>query len=92
MTSNQKHHLYILVCHDETFYTGITDNLAQTLEEHKAGLTPYVAPRLPCCLVYTETHQSKWDAYKRENQIRRMSQAKKLQLIRKAMDEARADA
>jgi putative endonuclease len=90
--NQQKHHLYILVCHDDTLYTGTTDNLSETLEDHKAGLTPYVASRLPCCLIYTETHQSKWEAYKRENKIRRMSQSQKLQLIRKAMDEAREHA
>lgn len=92
MSATNKHHLYILVCHDDTLYTGTTANLAQTMEEHKAGLTPYVAPRLPCCLVYTETHRSKWEAYRRENQIRRMSQTQKLQLIRRAMDESRESA
>ncbi len=89
MALNRNYHLYILVCQDDTLYTGITNDLPRTMEDHRAGLTPYVAPRLPCCLVYTESHQSKWIAWKRENRIRKMSQTQKLQLIRRAMDESR---
>lgn len=92
MQDGRKYYLYILVCHDDTLFTGITSNLSQTLEDHRSGKTAYVASRLPCCLVYAEEHKSKWTAWKRENQIRSMSQVRKLQFIRKAMDQHRLSA
>jgi putative endonuclease len=92
MEDSLRYFLYILVCHDDTLFTGITTNLAKTLEEARSGKNPYVASRLPCCLVYTETHKSKWAAWKREQQIRNMSQTRKLQVIRRAMDQDRLSA
>jgi len=40
--------LYVLSCADESFYTGITNNLAKRLQSHKTGkASKYTRSRLP---------------------------------------------
>jgi putative endonuclease len=86
------YHIYVLLCQDETLFTGVTKNLPRTIAEQRSGRgDSYVAGRLPCTLVFTEKHSSRWRAWKRERQIRRMSQERKMKYIRRAMDVGRSD-
>lgn len=74
--------LYILECFDNSFYTGITNNLDRRLKEHngkKGG--SYTRIRIPTKLVYKEEYQSKSEALKRELQIKDWTRKKKLALI-----------
>ncbi|WP_223275948.1 GIY-YIG nuclease family protein [Algoriphagus aquimarinus] len=46
--------VYILKCYDDSFYTGVTDNLYRRLAEHNEGLDPfcYTVKRRPLELVF----------------------------------------
>jgi putative endonuclease len=74
--------MYILKCSDETFYTGSTKNLSKRLLEHSSGMgSKYTQKRLPVVLVYFEYFNRIDDAFYREKQIQKWSNAKKQALI-----------
>ena len=75
--------LYILLCKDDTFYTGITDDLERRLAMHRAGKgAKYTRGRSPLILVYKEECQSHSDALKRECFIKKLKRAEKEELIK----------
>lgn len=74
--------VYILLCADDTLYTGITTNLSQRIEIHNSGKgAKYTRGRLPAQLVYQEECPDKSAALRRELEIKRLSRREKLQLI-----------
>ena len=74
--------MYILLCEDNTYYTGSTIDLDKRLKEHMAGKgANYTSTRLPVQLVYMESYKRVSDAFKREKQIQRWSHEKKQALI-----------
>jgi putative endonuclease len=74
--------VYILRCADDTLYTGSTNDLAAREAKHNAGRgAKYTAPRCPVRIVYSESHESRSAAQKREAQIKRLSRAQKVALI-----------
>jgi putative endonuclease len=77
--------VYILHCSDNTYYTGITNNLARRLAEHESGKykTSYTYPRRPVVLVYYQQFNSPVTAIRFEKKIKKWSQAKKQALIDK---------
>jgi putative endonuclease len=77
------YYIYLLHCTNNTFYTGITNNLRRRLFEHRNGLSQFTKGRLPVNLVYYETANSRSEARKREIVIKDMSQKKKQELIKK---------
>ena len=75
--------LYILLCKDDTFYTGITDDLKRRLAMHRAGKgAKYTRGRSPLILVYKEECQSHSDALKRECFVKKLKRAEKEELIK----------
>ena len=75
---------YILLCKDNTLYTGWTNDLAKRLAAHQAGRgSKYTKARLPVQLVYTECFKEKKQAMRREWEIKQLSRAEKLALIEK---------
>ncbi|MBP9812200.1 GIY-YIG nuclease family protein, partial [Candidatus Gracilibacteria bacterium] len=61
------HVVYILKCHDRTYYTGYTNNLEKRIQTHNAGKgAKYTRGRLPVRLIYSETYESESEARKRE--------------------------
>lgn len=76
-------YVYILKCNDGTFYTGVTNNLSRRFQEHEAAFheNSYTAQRLPIELVYHTEIFGPLTAIKKEKQIKKWSQAKKLALI-----------
>ena len=50
-------YVYILKCSDNTYYTGVTNNIERRLYEHNEGLilNCYTHPRRPVILVFSET-------------------------------------
>lgn len=73
---------YLLQCADGTLYTGITNDLDRRLAAHNAGkASKYTRGRLPVGLLYTEPHQDRAAASRREVEIKKMSRAGKLALI-----------
>ena len=73
---------YILKCADGTLYTGWTNDLEKRCEAHNSGKgSKYTRSRCPVKLVYFESFETKQEAQSREFAIKRMSRAKKQELI-----------
>ncbi len=84
MTSTPKPwHVYILLCKDNSLYTGITTDLPRRLRQHNTTTdgAKYTRGRRPVTLVYTESFPTRSLASRREHVIKRMTADKKRQLI-----------
>ena len=74
--------VYIVVCADNTLYTGIAKNIEARIAQHNSGKgAKYTRARLPVTMVYHEDCNTQSDALKREYAIKQLSRSKKLQLI-----------
>ena len=74
--------VYMLKCVDTSLYTGITVDLERRLDEHSKGKGgKYTKHRGPFTLVFTERHETRSQALKREAAIKAMTRAEKLDLI-----------
>ena len=75
--------VYILLCSDGSFYTGVTNDLKRRKQEHDDGINDgaYTADRRPVKLVYIEENRYVNNAIAREKQIKRWSRVKKIALI-----------
>ncbi|MCC3860306.1 GIY-YIG nuclease family protein [Pseudemcibacter aquimaris] len=75
--------LYILKCNDDTFYTGITNNLEKRISDHESGIgAKYTRGRGPFEIAYTEKHANRNDASKREYEIKKLNRSDKETLIK----------
>jgi len=69
---------YILLCNDGSYYTGHMDNLERRLTEHQHGeIDSYTSTRLPVKLVYSESFNSRDDAFRAERKIKGWTRKKK---------------
>jgi putative endonuclease len=76
--------LYILECSDDSFYTGISNNIEKRIKEHNSGKgSKYARAKLPVALIYSETFDSKSQALKREIEVKRLTRIQKEQLVGK---------
>ncbi len=77
--------IYILQCSDESYYTGVTNNIEKRFYEHQNGLIEncYTHGRRPVKLVCVESFRDIREAIAREKQIKRWKRVKKEALIRK---------
>ena len=74
--------LYILKCSDETFYTGITNNLERRLKMHQAGkASRYTRTRGPVEMLYSETCGDRSSALIRECEVKEWPRQKKEKLV-----------
>ncbi len=66
------YHVYILECSNNTFYTGVTNNLNRRLAEHHEALDPfcYTARRRPLELVFVQDFQEIKEAIAFEKQVK----------------------
>ncbi|WP_194850799.1 GIY-YIG nuclease family protein [Nonlabens antarcticus] len=79
--------MYILLCSDESYYTGSTNNLEKRLIEHQSGLgANHTKQRLPVTLLYFEEFERIHLAFYREKQIQDWSRVKKEALIQGLTD------
>ncbi len=77
-----RYFVYILSCSDGTLYVGSTSNLIERERWHNEGRgAKYTACRRPVRVVYSEAHESRSAAEKREAQLKHWSHAKKQALI-----------
>ena len=73
--------VYILECNDGTLYTGWTNDIDKRFKAHNDGKgAKYTKGRRPLKLVYLEELETKSEALKRENKIKKMTKDKKRQL------------
>lgn len=82
-TQQEAFYVYIILCNDESYYTGLTDDLMRRFEEHVNGTyeSCYTFKRRPLILKYYETIPFLKDAVERERQLKGWSKAKKKALI-----------
>jgi putative endonuclease len=75
--------VYILRCADDTYYTGITNDLDARVKAHNDGTgAKYTKPRTPVKIVYQEECLDRSAASKREYAIKRLSRNDKTELIK----------
>ncbi len=74
--------VYILKCCDDSYYTGITNNLAKRFQDHQNGTgAKYTRGRGPFTVIYQETHRDRSAASKREYFIKNLTRKQKIMLI-----------
>jgi putative endonuclease len=64
---------------DFSFYVGQCDDLDKRMSKHFDGMSKYTASKRPWRLVYFEMYDSRSEAMKRENQIKKMKSKKFIQ-------------
>jgi putative endonuclease len=84
--------VYIILCSDNSFYTGITTDLERRFRQHaEGGGAKYFRGRQPIKVVYFETCHNRSSAARRELLIKAMGRADKEILVsRQAMDRFKA--
>lgn len=83
MLMKNEHFVYILKCHDGSYYTGYTNCLERRLEDHQKGkAAKYTRGRRPVVLVYHEKVQDKSVGLKREHEIKKLTRTEKTMLIK----------
>ncbi len=75
-------YVYILLCEDNSLYTGITNNLEKRFSEHldRKG-SKYTRSHKPLKIIYQENFSTKSQALKREIEIKSWNREKKLKVI-----------
>ncbi len=77
------YYVYIILCEDNTLYTGITTDPKRRLKEHKEGTgAKYTRAHGALEMVYLEEAPDRAEASKREAAIKKMSREAKLRLIK----------
>ncbi|KIH77316.1 putative endonuclease [Geoalkalibacter ferrihydriticus] len=74
--------VYIILCSDNSLYTGISTDPERRMAQHLAGTgAKYFRGRTPLRLVYLESGHDRGSAGRREAQIKRLPLTAKRQLI-----------
>lgn len=75
--------VYILLCEDNSLYTGSTNNLEKRFLDHQNGRGGrYTRSHKPVKLIYTEELATKSEALKREIEIKSWSRRSKINDLR----------
>ncbi len=78
-----KWYIYIVLCKDNSLYTGIATDITRRIKEHNNGKgAKSLRGKLPVKLVYNEQFFSRSSASKREFEIKKLERIDKLKLIR----------
>lgn len=75
--------LYVVLCSDNTLYTGVTTDIDRRVYEHnntRKG-AKYTRSRRPVTLIHEESHDSRSSAQKAEYRIKKLKRVKKLEYI-----------
>ena len=84
---DRSHFMYVLICADETLYTGYTIDLQKRIEAHNAGKgAKYTAARSPVRLLAHAAFETKHEAMSAEYHFKQLSRAEKLSLIERASE------
>jgi putative endonuclease len=75
----KRYYVYMVLCSDESFYVGITNNLEFRIAQHNFGWNPtsYTHERRPVRLVHSSEFANVDDAIRWEKQLKGWSRAKK---------------
>jgi putative endonuclease len=81
--------VYIILCTDDSLYTGITNNIQARLSQHNDQRgAKYFRGRKPHRIVYLETGHTRSSASQREAQIKKLRRVQKERLIASGINEA----
>jgi putative endonuclease len=78
--------VYILLCSDDTFYTGVTTNINKRLRQHNGEIVwwaKYTRIRQPVQIIYTDVFNTRSEACKEESRIKKLTRAEKEKLIKR---------
>lgn len=88
--------VYLLLCSDGTYYTGITTDVARRLRQHNGELVGgarYTRNKRPVKLAYAEPVENRSLAGQREHQLRKLPARQKAALHREFINQnANSDA
>ncbi len=77
--------VYMLETEKGTIYTGITTDVLRRYNEHLTGIAghgaKYTNANKPVKILYTKEYETKSEAMKEEYRIKRLTRAKKLELV-----------
>jgi putative endonuclease len=74
--------VYIILCSDNSLYTGITNNVMRRFEQHKTHKgAKFFYSRKPLKIVFCEYGHTRSSAAKREVAIKQLKRSEKLALI-----------
>ncbi|MDX2481240.1 MAG: GIY-YIG nuclease family protein [Desulfuromusa sp.] len=74
--------VYIILCSDDSLYTGITTDIKRRLAQHASGTgAKYFRGRFPRSLVYLEGDHDRSSASRREVEIKKLRLVDKRRLI-----------
>ena len=78
------YYVYILICSDNSYYTGFSNNPERRINEHNSGINPtcYTHKRRPLKLVYATAFSDPLEGIAFEKQVKRWSRKKKEALIK----------
>ena len=76
-------YLYVVRCSDETFYTGVTTNIARRINEHNTSHrgAKYTRTRRPVELVFWSDFESRATAQQAEYKFKKLTRAQKEKVI-----------
>lgn len=76
-------YLYVVLCSDQTLYTGISTEVDRRLNEHNASLkgAKYTRARRPVELVYCMEYKNRSEAQKAEYKFKKMTKKQKEEII-----------
>jgi len=79
----KQYFVYILLCSDKSYYTGVTNNLEGRLNDHQTGIDTkaYTFKRRPVTLVFYEMFYDVNQAIAFEKQVKGWRRAKKEAII-----------
>ena len=76
-------YIYILLCADDSLYTGFTLNIKERILIHEEGKgSKYVRSRLPVKLIYSEKFKTRSEALKREAEIKGWRRIEKIKILK----------
>ena len=74
--------VYMILCSDETYYTGITTDLDRRFKQHESGKgAKYFYGRKPVKFVFKEDGHDRSSASQREAAIKSLSRQQKIALL-----------
>jgi predicted GIY-YIG superfamily endonuclease len=64
------HYVYILLCNNNTYYTGCTNDLKKRIERHNKGQVHYTKDKLPLKLITFSAFTDKYKAFEFEKYLK----------------------
>lgn len=76
-------YVYIVICRDQTFYTGYTTDLSRRIKEHNTSPkgAKYTRVRRPVRLVYAKAFLTRQAACQYEYQLKKMTRKQKQAIV-----------